>query len=88
MDNTESDLIYTYTRKQAIKDGEQVLLKGEKAELAKDIYKYPVYLTRGITALIDKAVAHPKHHNDYLGVFFGCQPGLAKNLTCKQSNFK
>lgn len=67
---TESDLIYTYTRKQAIENGEQVLLEGRKAELAKDIYKYPVYLTRRITALIDKAVAHPKHHNDYLGVLW------------------
>ncbi len=66
----ESDLIDVYTRKQAIEDGEQVLLENASGALAKDIYKYPVYLTSRIVALIDRAVAHPKHHNDYLGVLW------------------
>lgn len=38
--------IIAYTRKQAIADGEQILLEGERAQIAKDLgFKVPVYFT-------------------------------------------
>lgn len=65
------DVIYTYTRKNAIEDGFQVLLTGDHAQLAKEAgWKYPVYLTRGVWDLVEKAVASENHCNDMVGVLW------------------
>jgi hypothetical protein len=59
-----------YTRQQAIDDGEQVLADGELAQIAKDLgYKYPVYFTRSVQALMQKAVDNPDFNNDLNGIF-------------------
>jgi hypothetical protein len=63
-------LIDVYTRQQAIKDGEQILATGDLAQIARDLgYKYPVYFTRSVQALIQRAVDNPGCHNDWSGVF-------------------
>jgi hypothetical protein len=62
------DIIYSYTRAQAIEDGEQMPLEGELATMARELYKYPVYLTRSVVSLVERAVAHPKWCNDWAGV--------------------
>ncbi|MFZ2632713.1 MAG: DUF6573 family protein [Desulfosalsimonadaceae bacterium] len=65
------EVIYAYTRKQAIEDGYQVLLTGEYAKLAlRAGWKYPVYLTSGIWDLVEKAVASENHCNDLTGVLW------------------
>ena len=66
-----AEVIYTYTRKQAIEDGMQVKLEGENADLVKEAgYKYPVFITSGVLELIEKAVASEKDCNDFKGVLW------------------
>jgi len=67
---TEEHLIYTYTRKQAIEDGFQFRLEGEQAEMARQIYKHPVYVTSGVLGLIEDAVNNEKAGNDFNGVLW------------------
>jgi hypothetical protein len=65
------EVIYAYTRKQAIEDGYQVLLTDYHAKLARQAgWKYPVYLTRGVWDLIEEAVEAKKHYNDMNGVLW------------------
>jgi hypothetical protein len=74
------ELIFAYTRKQAIVDGEQFLADGELAQIAKDAgYKCPVYMTRSVHSLIEKAVNHPNWCNDWNGVFHDLMT-LSRNL--------
>ena len=70
---TPADIVYSYTRKQALEDGEQVLLEGELGEMARSRpigYKYPVYLTRSVWALVEMAASNKKHCNDVKGVIW------------------
>jgi len=67
----QDEIIYSYTRKQAIEDGYQVKLEGEHAKTAKEAgYKWPVYMTSGVFGLIERAVANEKHCNDFTGVLW------------------
>lgn len=45
MNHSNSYIIYSYSRKQAIADGEQILLNDVHPKPCSHIYKYPVYLT-------------------------------------------
>lgn len=64
------EVIYSYTRKQAIEDGHQVLLTEKYAELACDAgWKYPVYLTRSVWDLMEQSVAS-KQDGDMTGVLW------------------
>ena len=66
-----AEIIYSYTRKQAIEDGYQVKLEGEQAQLAKEAgYKYPVYMTSGVWGLTEQAINNEKHCNDLSGVLW------------------
>jgi hypothetical protein len=68
---TQEDLVYAYTRAQAVEDGEQVLLTDELAQLAREAgWNYPIYITRSVWFLIEMAVANKKHHNDLKGVLW------------------
>lgn len=60
---TEADIIYKYTRAQAIEDGEL----WDVSELAKEAgFKFPVAISTGIYSLIDEAVK--KGDRDYKGI--------------------
>ena len=50
------EVIYAYTRKQALADGIQTKLEGSLAAMAEKVYKYPVYITSGVWALINETV--------------------------------
>lgn len=64
------DLIYSYTRKQALEDGFLVDANtGDFAEVTKQHYKYPVFMTRAVFDLIERAVNNPKWANDFEGVW-------------------
>ena len=43
----DADIVYAFTRAQAIQDGYQMKLEGEMAAMTSNLYKYPVYLTSG-----------------------------------------
>jgi hypothetical protein len=66
----QAEVVYAYTRKEAIEEGEQVLVEGELAGIARGAgYKYPMYMTRAVFELIERAVNNKKCHNDWSGVF-------------------
>ena len=66
----DADVIYSYTRAQAIDDG--VLVDGtigDLAEVTRQHYKYPVAMTAAVFALMEQAVNNRKHCNDWRGVW-------------------
>jgi len=63
----ETNLIFSYTRKEAIEDGMQAELTGAAADMFKKVYKYPVYITCGISGIVERAV---KNGKDYMGVMW------------------
>lgn len=70
-DNLFGEVIYAYTRKQAIEDGYQMKLEGKDAQTAREVgYKYPVYLTTGIVDLMQKAIDNPRWANDWDGILW------------------
>ena len=67
---TDADVIFTYTRAQAIEDGVLVDANiGDLAEVTRENYKWPVAMTASVFAMMEKAVNHPKWCNDYKGVW-------------------
>lgn len=71
-DSIFGKVIYEYTTEQAVEDGLLVdgrELEGEAGKMFRDQYKgSPVYLTRALYELIQKAVKHPRWRNDLAGV--------------------
>ena len=66
----DANVIFTYTRAQAIDDG--VLVDGtigDLAEVTRQHYKYPVAMTAAVFALMEQAVNNRKHCNDFKGVW-------------------
>jgi hypothetical protein len=59
-----------YTRRQALADGEQILIEGDLAEMARQLYKYPIFLTGSVHGLIERAVSNERHCNDWKGVLW------------------
>ena len=63
-------VISTYSRAQAIEDGFQVDANiGDLADVSRQHYKFPVFMTQGVWDIIEKAVANERWHNDVLGVW-------------------
>lgn len=61
--------IHTYTRAQAIEDGELVdLMQDEMASVARQHYKFPIACTIGVFEVMRKAVENPRYCNDYAGI--------------------
>ncbi len=69
----DSDLIYSYTRKQALADGEQVDANiGDLAEVTRQHFRYPVYMTRSVFAIMERACSpesNKRWGNDARGVW-------------------
>lgn len=64
------DPISTYSRKQALEDGEQVDCNvGDLAEVTRQHFRYPVYMTRSVFSVMERAVNNPKYGNDMRGVW-------------------
>lgn len=61
------DVIFSYSRAQAIADGVLVDLTGKFPNECR-MYKYPVACTAAVWALVEKAVNNPSWCNDYAGV--------------------
>lgn len=63
------EVVYAYTRKQAIEDGVLVdLMQDKMAEVCRQHYKYPIACTAAVFAIMEKAVENKRHCNDYAGV--------------------
>ena len=67
----DADIIHAYTRADALDDG--TLIDGRRAELADVTDQHapgvPVAMTAAVWKVIQLAVAHPLHRNDYRGVW-------------------
>ena len=50
---TDEDIVYTYTRADAIADGVLVSLSDLFPELCKQLYKYPIAVTEAIWSIIE-----------------------------------
>lgn len=65
------DIIYAYTRKNALEDGVQVLLNGESGDMAKQCgYKWPVYMTHSVLAIIEEAIEKRKGYLCFNGILW------------------
>jgi hypothetical protein len=70
MSDQSDEIIYVYSRKQALEDGVQVDANvGDLAEVTLQHFKYPVYMTRAVYDLMERAVNNPKWMNDWKGVW-------------------
>lgn len=66
----EWEVLYTYSRAQAIADG--VLIDagiGDLAEVSRQHYKYPIAMTSAVFAIIEAAVNNKAWANDWKGVW-------------------
>lgn len=74
-----SDIIYSYTRADAISDGVLIDISSapvwtscgnliDLTKLVREHYKYPLAVTAGVWALIEKAVFNKEVYNDFEGV--------------------
>ena len=67
---SDDDIIHSYSRKEAIEDGFQVDANiGDLAEVSKQHFKWPVFMSRRVFDLMEKAVNNPHWANDYKGVW-------------------
>lgn len=65
------DIIYAYTRKDALNDGVQVLLTGDSADMARQAgYIWPVYMTHSILAIIEEATKKRKGYLCFNGILW------------------
>lgn len=67
----DAEVIHSYSREEAIADG--VLVDAQLGDFADVTRQHhgptPVAMTAALFALIEKAVAHPRHCNDFAGVW-------------------
>jgi len=66
---TQKDVIYTYTRAQALEDGVLVDLN-QWIPQKESGFKYPTACTASVFAIIEAAVKNKKHCNDFKGVIW------------------
>jgi hypothetical protein len=62
-----TEIIVAYTRKEALEDGEQILLS-EKCPTECKLYRHPVYCTAEVWNLTESAVSSLDHRNDLAGI--------------------
>lgn len=67
---SELDTIHVYSRAEAVADGVQVLVEGELADMARQLYKFPIYLTQSVHSLIEEAVDFRPNRNSWSGVLW------------------
>jgi hypothetical protein len=67
---SDDDIIDVYSRKDALEDGFQVDANKEPfAEVSRQHYKFPIYMTRSVYDLIERAVQNERWANDWKGVW-------------------
>ncbi|MEM9215661.1 MAG: DUF6573 family protein [Cyanobacteria bacterium P01_F01_bin.150] len=83
-------VIDAHTRKEAIEDGEQVCLS-DKCPEGCEMYRYPVYATRAVWALIEEAIADEELGQDLVGVvhdLMWMSRQQLKNSSCSSFRFQ
>ena len=62
------EVIYEYTRAQAIEDGQLSDLSAIAPDVVPQHYKHPVACTAEVWSIIERAVSNKRHCNDFNGV--------------------
>ena len=63
-----SELIFSYSRAEAIEDGVLVNLSEVAGDVCRQHYKVPVACTAAVWAIIERAIKNPRWSNDLNGV--------------------
>jgi hypothetical protein len=65
------ETIYSYTRAQALDDGQQVDANiGDLGDVTPQHFRMPVYMTAGVFAIMETAVNNPRYsYQDYKGIW-------------------
>lgn len=67
---TDADLIFSYSRAQAIADGVLVdASTGPLGQISRQTYKYPIAMTAEVFFIIEQAADNPLLHNDLTGIW-------------------
>ena len=86
MESIFGEVIYAYTREQAIEDGVLVNL----GQIAREYYKYQVCLTASVLADITEGATHPAHEISAIvrDVLWMSQKGISQRIDETQHLFK
>ncbi len=68
MQDIFGEVIYSYTRAQAIEDGVLADLTALAPDVCRQHFKHPVACTAAVWEIIEKAVSNKKHSNDVNGI--------------------
>jgi len=86
------DVVYTYTRQQAIEDAVLIDLTTLYPDICSQLYKYPLAVTAEVWGIIERAVSNKQHCNDYEGVIWDLlwmsQRGIFKRIDKSQHLFQ
>ena len=63
------EVIYSYTRKEAIADGVLIDLTANFPDET-GLFKYPVACTAAVWSLIDAGATNPRHHQTHAGIIW------------------
>jgi hypothetical protein len=89
MENIFGDIIYSYSREQAIEDGVLVNLP---EHITRQYFKFPVAITSSVWHLIEMAIDNLQHQNSLEGVLcdilWMSQRGITKRIDESQHLFQ
>lgn len=89
---SESDIISTYTRQQAIEDGVLIDMTTLYPDITKQLYKFPVAATAEVWSIVEQSVSSKRHANDHQGVIWDIlwmsQQGIIKRIDESQHIFR
>ena len=69
-DNPFGEVISAYTRRQALEDGQQIDANtGELADVTRQNFKWPCFITSSLFSIIEKAANNPNHGSDLKGIW-------------------
>ena len=84
--------IYTYTRQQAIKNGDLIDLATLYPNICSQLYKFPIAVTSEVWEIIERAASGNLNENDYEGVVWDIlwmsQKGITKRIDNRQHLFQ
>jgi hypothetical protein len=69
-DDLFGEVISAYTRRQALEDGQQIDANtGDLAEVTRQHFKWPCFITSSLFSIIEKATKNPRHGSDLKGIW-------------------
>lgn len=89
---TGANVIFTYTRQQAIEEGVLIDLSGVFPDISRQLFIFPVACTAEVWGIIERAVNNPQHCNDFQGVVWDLlwmsQKGIVRKIDDSEHIFR